>query len=349
MSHRIAAQQPWRSRQGAHSARVYPGRVSTGRGVLRHAAAGLAAGAGWWAWRHLHSPTVATWAPGRGENRRAGPLRVRVLGSGEPVVVLLHGMLAAGDSFGAAYDALAEGATLVVPDLLGFGGSMDTPGPTDAPAHVAALETALTALGLANRPTVVAGHSMGGSLALHWAAQHLERVRSVVTFGAPLYRNRVEADEHVAAMGWMEALLSGDGAIPRATCAWMCRHRTAASWLAVASRPDLPVPVARSGVNHTWASYSGALDGLIRDTGWSTALDVLSHGGIPVTLVEGDADPVPVHGRAAKLAHTRPVTRYLVRPGADHGIPLSDPGWCRRVIADAVTSSSTSLPTSRSG
>lgn len=35
-------------------------------------------------------------------------------------MVLLHGMVA-GNSFGAAYDALAEHATLVVPDLLGFG------------------------------------------------------------------------------------------------------------------------------------------------------------------------------------------------------------------------------------
>lgn len=32
-------------------------------------------------------------------------------------MVLLHGMVA-GNSFGAAYDALAEHATLVVPDLL---------------------------------------------------------------------------------------------------------------------------------------------------------------------------------------------------------------------------------------
>jgi pimeloyl-ACP methyl ester carboxylesterase len=190
--------------------------TSRGGAVLRTGALGMAGGVAWWGWRHQRSTAVSAWAPSRGRHLRAGPLRVRVLGSGEPVVLLLHGMVGAGNSFGAAYDALAEDATVVVPDLLGFGGSMETTGPTDAPAHIAALDAALAALGLQDRPAVVAGHSMGGTLALRWAAHHADRVRSVVTFGAPLYRNRLEADEHVAGMGRMEALLAGDGPLPRA-------------------------------------------------------------------------------------------------------------------------------------
>lgn len=39
-----------------------------------------------------------------------------------------HGMVGAGNSFGAAYDALSEHATVVVPDLLGLGGSLQTTG-----------------------------------------------------------------------------------------------------------------------------------------------------------------------------------------------------------------------------
>ncbi len=126
-------------------------------------------------------------------------------------MLLLHGMIAAGNSFGATYDELAEVATLVVPDLLGFGGSMLTSGPIDSAAHVRALDEALCDLGLAERPTVVVGHSMGGGLALRWAAANTERVQAVVTFGAPLYRDRAEADKHVHGMGRMQALLSGDG------------------------------------------------------------------------------------------------------------------------------------------
>ncbi len=262
---------------------------------------------------------------------------MRILGSGEPVVLLLHGMVAAGNSFGAAYDTLSEHATVVVPDLLGFGGSMSTTQVTDASAHIAALDAALAVLGLDRRPTVVAGHSMGGCLALRWASQHTDRVRSVLTFGAPLYLNRAEADEHVAGMGRIQALLAGDGPLPRAACGWMCRHRTIASWIAVAYRPDLPVAVARSGVRHTWSTYSSSFNGLIRDTSWYAALDVLGRSRIPVTLAAGSADPVPVPGRAAELAHTWPRLRQLLHPHGDHGLPLTDPEWCRRLVADAVT------------
>lgn len=311
-----------------------------GRRLLTHGGVLLGSvtvvGAGSWVWRHQQSTAVAAWAPSRGTSRHAGPLWVRVLGSVEPVVLLLHGMVAAGNSFGAAYDALAEHATVVVPDLLGFGASMDTRRLADAAGHIAALDSALAALGLDQRPTVVAGHSMGGTLALRWAARHRDRVRSVLTFGAPLYRNRAEADEHVAGMGRMEALLAGDGPLPRAVCAWMCRHRTAASWISAVCRPSLPVPVARSGVKHTWSTYTGSLNGLIRDTGWCSALDVLAGAGIPVTLAVGATDPVPVRGRAAELARTLPNVRSLLHPHGDHGLLLTDPQWCQALIADAV-------------
>jgi len=60
---------------------------------------------------------------------------------------------------------------------------------------------------------------MEGGLALRWASGHTDRVRAVVAPGTPLYLNRVEADEHVAAMGRMDALLAGDGMQSRLLCA----------------------------------------------------------------------------------------------------------------------------------
>lgn len=179
---------------------------------------------------------------------------------------------------------------------------------------------------------------MGGALALRWAASHTDRVRAVVAFGAPLYRDRAEADVRVAAMGRMEALLATDGWLPRAVCAWMCRHRTVASWIAVACRPDLPLVVARSGVKHTWATYRDAMDGLIRDTRWPDALGQLCRAGIPVTLVAGAFDSVPVAGLAAQLAVARANVTAIVHPTADHGLPLTDPAWCAQLIMDAVDS-----------
>ena len=314
-----------------------PGAVRTAARSAILATAGASLGAaGCWRWRHQRSAAVAAWSRGGGRQRQAGPLSVRVLGTAQPVLVLLHGMVAAGNCFGAAYDELAQRATLVIPDLLGFGGSMLVSGPTDATAHMDALDEALAALGLDRRPLAVAGHSMGGALALRWAARHAAGVGAVVTFGAPLYRTPAEADEHVAAMGSMEALLAGDGALPRAVCGWMCRHRTAASWVAAAYRPDLPVPVARAGVKHTWHTYTGSMNGLIRDAGWQPAPQVLSRAGVPVVLVAGDADPVPVLGRAAELAAAWPTVIERRHPSADHGLPLTHPVWCTRLVANSM-------------
>jgi pimeloyl-ACP methyl ester carboxylesterase len=124
-----------------------------------------------------------------------------------------------------------------VPVLLGFGGSMDATGPADGQAHIAALDAALVALGLQDRPTVVAGHSRGGVLAMRWAAAHGVKVRVVLAFGAPLYRNQVEADAHIGAIGRMAALLAGEGP---------CRAPPAPECADTATRPPgSPSPTTR--------------------------------------------------------------------------------------------------------
>ena len=219
---------------------------------------------------------------------------MRTFGSGEPVVLLLHGMAAAGNSFGAAFDRLDDSGRVVVPDLLGFGGSMLPPGQVSGEDHLDAVDAMLAALGLTQAPLVVVGHSMGGPLALRFAARHTSQVRTVITLCAALYRDDAEADARIALMGPFEAALTGDGPLPNRLCAWVCRHRSIAGWVAVVIRPDLPVAVARSGVKHTWDSYRGALDGLLRAPDWEPALDRIAAADIPVVLVEGGADPVPV-------------------------------------------------------
>lgn len=192
------------------------GRPGTGRWVGRSlVAVGVGLTSGWWL-RHHRSAAVHAWSPGAGQVRKAGPLRVRVFGRGEVVILLLHGMVASGDTFGAAYNILGQRARVVVPDLLGFGGSMDTVGPSDAAAHVAALDAALEALDLSQLPMVLVGHSMGAGLAIRWAAAHPDRARGVITFGAPLYLSNAEAAERLGAMGPTVALLAGGGRVSRA-------------------------------------------------------------------------------------------------------------------------------------
>lgn len=288
-----------------------------------------------WALRHGTAQAVRRWRPGAGRSVRSGPLQVRHHGTGERVVLLLHGMLASGRYFGAAYDRLAGDATLVVPDLLGFGGSRAGVAAGSA-EQLDALDAMLDGLSLGSRRVIVAGHSMGGALGLRWAARHHDRVDAVVAFGAPLYLDPAEADARIAGMGRVEAFLTGDGPLPRAVCDWMCAHHRSAAALAVAGRPSLPVPVARDSVKHTWRSYFSAYTDIVRSSDWQPKVEQLARQRVPVTLAAGAFDPVPVPGRAAELARCHPGLHALAHREGDHGLPLTHPAWCAALVNSLI-------------
>lgn len=138
---------------------------------------GLAAVSTWLA-VHRRSAAVRGWRPSMGRHERIGPLSVRTLHGSSGGVLLLHGLLASSDSFGRAFDAAAaNGRTVAVPDLLGFGRSS---GPTETDftldRHLHSLDRVARRLGLLDGPLVVAGHSLGGILAIEWAARHAGQV-----------------------------------------------------------------------------------------------------------------------------------------------------------------------------
>ena len=277
---------------------------------------------------------AALWRAGAGEWQRTGDLGVRVFGGGDPVIVLMHGLAGSQAFFGSAYNALGQSATVVIPDLLGFGSSMQ-PNETAPQAfgvddHIMALNNCLRELGLTHRPVLLVGHSMGASLALRWAASGLTNVRGVLAFNAPLYRTRAEALRHVRSMGWFEALFS-TGPLAGAVCAWMCRHRRLAALVARAFNPRLPSTIARDGVRHTWPSYAGSFESIIVNADWQAALASLAADSKPVVLIDGGADRVPVAGRATALTNMHANIMHVSRPGG-HDLPLTHAQWCANQI-----------------
>jgi pimeloyl-ACP methyl ester carboxylesterase len=319
------------------------------------------AGAVWWGYRHLTSPAVIGWRPPTGHRHRAGqagPLAVRVIpadpvGDERPeVALLLHGMTGTGDVFGAGFDVLAAGATVVAPDLLGFGGSRHVAGETglrpgagevairltpDLDAQMDALDDCLAALGLAEPRVVVAGHGLGGIVALHWAARRAARrpgsVGCVVTFGAPLYRDPAEAEDRLRLAGTRQSVLPGGAPVASGLRNWMGRHQAVGSYAGVLLRPDLPLAVARAGAVRP--EVAAGLEEVGRSGSWARAIATLSTAGVRVVLAEGGADPVPVPSRSAELAQRHRRVRAVVHPAAGHELPLSDPDWCLATIRSA--------------
>ena len=201
--------------------------------------------------------------------------------------------------------------------------------------HLDALDAMADNLGIADVRHIVGGHSMGGILALHWAARHRERVERVVTWGAPLQTSREAALAAIDRMGFVERLFVLDTSVSRAVCAWSCAHRELAGWLATATSPEVPVALARQGVLHTWAAYRGVLEEVILASDWQPAIEALDAQGVPMVLARGARDPVADAAVVDRLASRYERVAALTHPTAGHELPLSDPPWCVREVADA--------------
>jgi pimeloyl-ACP methyl ester carboxylesterase len=96
-----------------------------------------------------------------------------------PAVVLLHGLGGAASNWTAVAPALAERVRVVVPELPGHGGSSGLPAP------VATLDAYADRVArILDAPAVVAGHSLGGLVALRLTVRHPHLVRGLVLAGA---------------------------------------------------------------------------------------------------------------------------------------------------------------------
>lgn len=299
------------------------------RTVLSAAGTASALGAAGWAARHFSSLAVRTWEPPTLAGQRWGRLWARSGGDGATAVILLHGLVSTGDIFGAGFDRLAETHRVVVPDLLGFGRSLDetrTAFSTDD--HLDALDQLAEATGALSANRIVVGaHSMGSSLALQWASRHPDRVARVVCWGAPIYPSPTAARAHISGSTMARLFVLETDWAQRA-CALSCRHRLAAGLLTAATEPRLPVPIARAVPLHTWPAYRDAMRHLVINTDWAQLLTFLDHNRTQLRLVWGDGDPVGDRNHAEHLVHTHPEVEMTVVSGADHQLPTTNPATC---------------------
>ena len=292
--------------------------------ALGGAVSGAVAASGWLT-AHRRSPAVSRWRASALPGQKYGSLFARFgEGVGDPNV-LLHGLVSTGGIFGADYDSLTTQGPLIVPDLLGFGGSMDHSRDDFGPeAHLDALDEMMADLGLGDRQFSIGAHSMGSPLAMRWAERHPARVRRIVCWGAPVYPSEEAARETISASGLMVRLFVLDTGLAQRACAISCRHRAAAGWATALSEPSLPVPVSRAVSLHTWPAYRDAIDGLVLKTDWSVLLPTVSERA-EVKLIWGDGDSVGDPSYAAEQV----VAEIDIVRGADHHIPMTHGTRCR--------------------
>ncbi|XAH25324.1 alpha/beta hydrolase [Xylophilus sp. GW821-FHT01B05] len=160
----------------------------------------------------------------RHADNRFVPLRhlryhVRTWGTpqpGVPPLVLVHGWMDVGASWQFVVDAMAEDRFVIAPDWRGFG-LTEVP-PTDQFWHadyLADLDFLLDAL-VPEGPVDLAGHSMGGNVAMLYAGVRPQRIRRLINlegFGMPAMRADKAPQRHAQWIDELKALERGDKAL----------------------------------------------------------------------------------------------------------------------------------------
>ena len=104
---------------------------------------------------------------------------VSYLHAGEgPPLVLIHGVTGSCEHWAPVIPLLAERYTVIAPDLLGHGESAKPRGDYSLGAYASGIRDLLTALG--HDRVTVAGHSLGGGIAMQFAYQFPERCERLV-------------------------------------------------------------------------------------------------------------------------------------------------------------------------
>jgi pimeloyl-ACP methyl ester carboxylesterase len=156
-------------------------------------------------------------------------------------------------------------------------------------------------------------------------------VRGVLALAPPLYHDPEDARARMAHAGTMARLAGLDNRWVFRRCQWMCDHRRVAIGIAPLLRPDLPAPIARDGMRHTWASYSQTVRRVILAADTRGRLEDLA---VPARLVFGSRDRVAPAELGDRLASGSVIGTEVWDGG--HDLPLEAPERCVAAIDDCL-------------
>ncbi len=225
-------------------------------------------------------------------------------GTAAPWVLALHGWRRDHRDFDAVL--ASGGLDAVALDLPGFGGAPAPETAGGSPEYAQAVSAVLDEM---EARVVVLGHSFGGRIAVHLAANHPDKVAGLVLSGVPLYRP------------------------PGARSRPLLRFRVARGLAArgLVSKARLETMRQRYGSEDYRAASGVMRDVLVRILAEDYA-DVLGGLRCPVELVWGDDDTAAPISVARKVETALPQAHLVVCAGAGHLTPLTVPGELRAAI-----------------
>jgi pimeloyl-ACP methyl ester carboxylesterase len=235
-------------------------------------------------------------------------LRVQEGGSGEPLLVLLHGLGATGDVWRMWWPLLAQRwpGRWIAPDLPGHGG---TP-PLDAYTFDG-FASAVAGIVQPGARVVVLGHSLGGVVGLALAGGGFPvPVQAVIGLGIKVV--------------WTDEDLQRARALAQRPVAWFAsRDEAAARYLRVSGLGGLlPAddPAVDAGLSEQAGLWRLAMDPGAFGVGAPGMAELLARSPAPVTLARGEHDPMNTDEQLARLG-----AATVTLPGLGHNAHVENP------------------------
>lgn len=240
-------------------------------------------------------------------------------GSGPGGLVFLHGIGGDAGSFSAQLEALSRSRRTIAWNMPGYGGS-----PLHEPLSFEVLAAALERLldRLAIQRADLFGHSIGGMVALEFAATRPGRVRSLILCAmTPAFGSRDGSFEEqflTARLGPLDAGKSMADVAAAAVPAMVGADADPAG-MARARESMSAVPAA---------AYRAAIKCLLTFDRRASLPQITS----PCLVIAGERDPNAPARTMARMAEKIPNARYVEIAGAGHLLPLERPAEINRLV-----------------
>lgn len=257
----------------------------------------------------------------------APPLAVDHAGEG-PCVLFLHGIGGNRTNWTRQVAALSDGYACAAWDMRGYGGSGDYEGPFRFSDALDDVDRVLDHFGAEAAHLV--GLSLGGRIALTYAAERPERVASLVLADTSAGSEAMNSEEKIEAFLAQRLAPLRAGKTP-ADIAPGLRDRLAGPDASEDARAEIEASLASLRAD----SYVKTMEGAVRNQGFSP-----EEVRAPTLVLTGEHDAMAPPDVARALTGSIPGARFAIVPGAGHlsniEMPEAFTGLVRDFLAEAA-------------
>ena len=241
----------------------------------------------------------------------AGDVQVRAVraGTGDTTILFIHGYSESLLSFRGPFERLSGRFKVVALDVPGFGLSDKPAGPYTLEIQTARLADFLDRW--TTGPLILAGHSMGGELAMSLALRRPSRVVGLVLVSPAGYGLSGRLDSMgpgtIGLIGWAGAAAT-TGILPVHDPQWLAEPDERAEYLPA-----------------TDPAYRRALESILTSFDFAALRDSISHVGQPTLLIWGRLDPTIPFTIGEEIAARLPCRQFEPLDGTLHRPQQTDP------------------------